>query len=88
MDTYDRECLEVFLRNQSQLFKEPIVETMGETAEFLEEIMAAVVDSEKEVIAYFEENGMDTSGMTQDEIINQAEVFKLPKSGRFLIVEA
>lgn len=88
MGTYDKECLQTFLENQHQLFDDPVVQTMGETIAFLEDVMAVVVNSKKEVKKYFEENGTDTSDMTIDEIINQAEVFKLEKSGRFLIVEA
>lgn len=88
MATYDKECLQVFLENQYQLFEKPIVETMRETEEYLEEIMAVIVNSKEEVMQYFEENGMDTSGMSLDDVVNQAEVFKLAKSGRYLIVEA
>lgn len=50
--------------------------------------MAVVVDSKKEVVKYFEENGADIAGMSEEEIINQAEVFPLKKTGRYLIVEA
>ena len=35
---------------------------------------------------YFEENGMDTAGLTKEELLEQAEVFALP-DGKFLIVE-
>lgn len=86
-ETYDRECLQAFLEKQSQLYKEPVVQTMRETKEYLEEIMAVVVNDKEEVVAYFEENGMDTSGMTVDEIVGQAEVFAMPRTGRYLIVE-
>lgn len=41
--------------------------------------MAVVVDSKKEVVKYFEENGADIAGMSEEEIINQAEVFPLKK---------
>ena len=88
MENFDKECLQVFLENQTKLFKEPVVRTMGETKEYLQEIMAVVVDSNKEVVKYFEENGADIAGMSEEEIINQAEVFPLKKTGRYLIVEA
>lgn len=88
MENFDKECLQVFLENQTKLFKEPVVRTMGETNEYLQEIMAVVVDSKKEVVKYFEENGADIAGMSEDEIIHQAEVFPLRKTGRYLIVEA
>ena len=35
---------------------------------------------------YFEENGMDTAGLTKEELLEQAEIFALP-DGKFLIVE-
>ncbi len=85
---YDKECLQAFLEEQYKLFGEPVVATMGEAKTFLEENMAAVVCSNDDVVKYLKENGMDTSGMTVDEIIDQAEVFALPRTGRYLIVEA
>ena len=50
--------------------------------EFLDMMMACVVNSKKEVSAYFEELGADMDG----DIMEASEVFKLP-DGRFLIVE-
>ena len=61
-------------------------ETMEEAEAFLEDCMAAVVDSLDEVIEYFDENGMDISDMSEEEIEDASEVFALP-SGRYLIVE-
>ena len=48
--------------------------------------MAVVVDSLKEVKEYFEEEGTDISGMTDEELKEQSEVFEVP-GGRYLIVE-
>ena len=48
--------------------------------------MAVVCDTRKEALAYLEE-GMDVSGMSEEEILESEEVFALP-SGRYLIVEA
>lgn len=89
MYEYDKECLRYFLENQMQLFQEghKVAETISEAKEFLEDVMAVVVNSKNEVKEYFEESGMDTSGMQMQEILEQSEVFTLP-SGRFLIVEA
>ena len=86
MYEYDDEVLRVFLRKQLQLFDEPVAETMEEAEAFLEDCMAAVVDSLDEVIEYFDENGMDISDMSDEEIEEASEVFALP-SGRYLIVE-
>ena len=49
--------------------------------------MAEVVDSIDEVIEYFDEMGVDTDGMSEDEIEQQAEVFALP-DGRYLVVSS
>ena len=86
MYEYDDEVLRVILRKQLQLFDEPVAETMEEAEAFLEDCMAAVVDSLDEVIEYFDENGMDISDMSDEEIEEASEVFALP-SGRYLIVE-
>lgn len=86
MRTYDKECIKVFLNKQQQLFDEPVAETEEEAEEFLEDCMAVVCNSLKEVKEYFEENGVDTSGMSMDELEEASEVFKLSKN-RYLIVE-
>ena len=41
----------------------------------------------EEVIEYFDEMGVDTEGMSEDEIRQQSEVFELP-DGRYLVVNA
>ena len=42
MYEYDEECLKTFLKNQSQLFDEPVAESIEEAEAFLEDCMAAV----------------------------------------------
>lgn len=86
MYAYDEECLEVFLKKQSQLFDEPVAESLEEAEAFLEDCMAVVVDSLEEVREYFEENGSDISDMSDEELEEASEVFALP-SGEYLIVE-
>ena len=49
MYEYDEDCLKVFLKNQSQLFDEPVAETLEEAEAFLEDCMAVIVDSLQEV---------------------------------------
>ena len=83
---YDKVCLEVFLEKQSQLFDEPVAETLEEADAFLDDCMAVVADSFKDVKDYFEENGMDTTGLTKEELLEESEVFALP-DGKYLIVE-
>ena len=86
MYSYDEEVLEVFLEKQGQLFSENVAETLEEAEEFLDDCMAVVVKSLKEVREYFEEAGTDISGMSNEDLLEASEVFELP-SGGFLIVE-
>lgn len=86
MYEYDEECLKTFLKNQGQLFDEPVAESMEEAEAFLEDCMAVVLDSIQEVQEFLEEEGMDVEGMSFEEIEEAAEVFPLP-NGQYLIVE-
>lgn len=83
---YSKECVETFLKKQSQLFDEPVAENYEEAEEFLEECMAVEVNSLKEVKKYLDGAGADVEGMSLDEIAEACEVFALP-SGKYLIVE-
>ena len=87
MYEYDEECLQVFLKKQGQLFDEPVAETLEEAEAFLEDCMAAVVDSIAEVREYFDESGADVDGMSEEELEDASEVFALPDGG-YLVVEA
>lgn len=86
MYEYDEECLRTFLKMQSQLFDEPVAETLEEAEAFLEDCMAVVVESIEEVREYFEESGADVEGMGNEELEEASEVFPLP-NGQYLIVE-
>lgn len=86
MREFDDDVLECFLDNQLQLFPEKVAETMDEAEGFLEECMAVVVNSVDEVIEYFEEEGIDMEGATDEEILKADEVFDVG-DGRYLIVE-
>lgn len=86
MYEYDEECLRTFLKMQSQLFDEPVADTLEEAEAFLEDCMAVIVDSVKEVREYFEESGADVEGMSDEELEDASEVFELP-NGQYLIVE-
>ena len=86
MNEYSEECLLTFLEKQSQLFDEPVAETQEEAEAFLEDCMAVVVDSLGEVREYFEENGADVDGMSDEELEEASEVFALP-GGQYLVVE-
>ena len=86
MSEYDDEILNYFLENQRQLFPENVAETPEEAGQFLEDCMAVVCSSLKEVKDYLDEAGMDVSGMDREELLAASEVFSIP-DGRFLIVE-
>lgn len=86
MSNYSEACLKVFLRDQEQLFDEPVAETLEEAETFLEDCMAVVVDSIDEVREYFEEEGVDVDGLGPDDLEEASEVFALP-DGKYLIVE-
>lgn len=86
MHEFDEAVIECFLENQSQLFPEDVAASPEEAESFLEECMAVVVNSVEEVIAYFEEGGVDMDGATGDEILEASEVFDVG-DGRYLIVE-
>ena len=87
MNEYSEECLEIFLKKQGQLFDEPVAETLEEAEEFLDDCMAVVVNSLKEVWEYFEESGMDVSGLSDEELEEMSEVFSIG-DGTYLVVEA
>ena len=86
MYEYDEECLRTFLKNQSRLFDEPVAETLEEAEAFLEDCMAAVVDSIEEVRQFLEEDGLDVDGMSAEELEEASEVFAIP-NGKYFIVE-
>ena len=79
MEQYLEECAEVFLKEQGKLFDEPVAETIEEAKEFLENI--------SEVRAYLDEEGMDVSGVSDEELADELEVFAI-SDGRYFVVEA
>ncbi|MBR5597493.1 MAG: glyoxalase [Lachnospiraceae bacterium] len=87
MHEFDDVVLKCFLENQEQLFPSPVVETLEEAEAFLEECMAIVVNSPKEVWEYFDEQGVDMEGADEEEILSADEIFDIG-DGRYLIVEA
>lgn len=84
---FDKEVVNFFLENQGQLFDEDVASTPEEAEDFLNDSMAEVVESIEEVIEYFDDMGVDTDGMSEEEVAQQSEVFALP-DGRYLVVNA
>ena len=83
---FTEECINTFLENQEQLFPQAVAESYEAAEAFLEDCMAQVVDSIKEVREYLEESGADVEGMSDEELEDASEVFALP-DGKYLIVE-
>ena len=83
---FDEKVLQCFLENQSQLYPDPVAETPEEAEAFLEESMAVVVDSVREVWEFFEEEGIDVADADEESILEADDVFEFGV-GRFLIVE-
>ena len=80
---FDEKVLQCFLDNQSQLYPEPVAETPEEAEAFLEDCMAVVVDSVREVWEFFDEEGVDLEGVDEDSILESEEVFEIG-DGRYL----
>lgn len=87
MEGYEFECAKVFLQNQERLFKEPVATTLEEAIAFLEDSFACIFDTSEEIRDYWDENGIDTRGMSEQDIIEALEVFELP-DGRYMVIEA
>ena len=87
MQSFSEQDLQIFLENQLQLFPEPVAQTLEEAEYFLEDCMAVLCKSKKDVRQYFKEEGVDLCGMSAEELLEQPEVFAL-SDGRYLIVEA
>ncbi len=86
MNEYSELCIQTFLKNQGQLYDEPVAESPEEAEAFLEDCMAVVVDSLDEVRQYLDESGMDVDGLSDQELLEASEVFAVP-DGTYLIVE-
>ncbi len=83
---FDDAVLECFLKGQKKLFPREVAGNKKEAEDFLEECMAVVVDSPKEVWEYFEEEGIDPDCADPQGILEADEVFAVG-DGRYLIVE-
>ena len=88
MNEFDEVVLKCFLDNQEQLFSKTVMSTYEEAEDFLVDSMAVIVNSVKEIWEFFEEEGLDLEGMSEEEdILEASEVFVIG-DGRYLIVEA
>ena len=85
MDKHIDECAKVFLRDQKQLFDEPVAYDLEEAKEFLEDCMAVYCKDIKELREVMDDEGMDVSDLSNAELIEQLEVFKLDNGGYFFV---
>lgn len=85
MGKIDGVCVKFFYENQERLFPERVAENTAEARDFLEDCMAEVFDSRKELEDYMKDEGVDTSDYV--DVTEALEVFALP-DGRYLYVEA
>ena len=79
------ECAKVFLRDQKQLFDEPVAYDLEEAKEFLEDCMAVYCKDIKELREVMDDEGMDVSDLSNDELLEQLEVFRLDNGGYFFV---
>ena len=77
MDKHIDECAKVFLRDQKQLLEE--------AKEFLEDCMAVYCKDIKELREVMDDEGMDVSDLSNDELLEQLEVFRLDNGGYFFV---
>ena len=85
MDKNIDECAKIFLRDQKQLFDEPVAYDLDEAKEFLEDCMAVYCKDIKELREVMDDEGMDVSELSNDELLEQLEVFKLDNGGYFFV---
>ena len=83
---YDRTVLNAFLEKQLELYPEEVASTPEEALEFLADTCAGVAESPEEVIEYLEEVGVDTDGMSMEELMDMPEIMAVG-DGRYLILE-
>ena len=77
--------IDVFLRDQKQLFDEPVAYDLEEAKEFLEDCMAVYCKDIKELREVMDDEGMDVSDLSNDELLEQLEVFRLDNGGYFFV---
>ena len=85
MDKHIDECAKVFLRDQKQLFDKPVAYDLEEAKEFLEDCMAVYCKDIKELRDVMDDEGMDVSDLSNDELLEQLEVFRLDNGGYFFV---
>lgn len=83
---YDDKVISAFMAHQLDLYPEPVAGSPEEAEDYLEDIMAAVADTRGEVMEYLEEVGVDTEGLSEEEIFAMPEIMEVG-DGRYLLLE-
>lgn len=83
---YDEIAKRYFLEHQLQLYPEEVCYDLEGAEEFLCDMDARIFDKTSELHDYMDRLGMDVSGLSPEELIDQPEVFVLPDN-RYLYVE-
>lgn len=83
---FDDKAVEAFLENQLKLYPEEVAFDIEEAREFLEDAMAVIAENARDVENYLEDVGVDTEGMTMEQILEMPEIFEIG-DGRYLLVE-
>ena len=74
MDKHIDECAKVFLRDQKQLFDEPVAYDLEEAKEFLEDCMAVYCKDIKELREVMDDEGMDVSDLSKYSGLIMADI--------------
>lgn len=77
-------CKGVFKRSETA-FDEPVAYDLEEAKEFLEDCMAVYCKDIKELREVMDDEGMDVSDLSNDELLEQLEVFRLDNGGYFFV---
>ena len=85
MNEIDEMCAEVFLKDQGRLFDEPVAYDLEEAKEFLEDCMTVYCKDIKELREVMDDEGMDVADLSNEELLEQLEVFKLDNGGYFFV---
>ena len=86
MYNYDEECLKTFIDKQEKLIGRKEFTSLEDADEFLTDVMAVKLDTIELVRDYLIDAGMDAYGLSDEELCEEAEVFRLP-GGKYLVVE-
>ncbi|MBQ7076991.1 MAG: glyoxalase [Lachnospiraceae bacterium] len=86
MREFEDHVLKTFIKDQAKLLGRDEFTTLDEADEFLTDCMAVKLKTIDEVREYLIDAGMDAYGLSDEELLAEAEVFALD-NGEYLVVE-